>query len=100
MISTNFVPTTAIEESQDLSSVKVDELIGSLQTFEIAISDKPEKKNKSITFVSNTEEDEDQGGESLLEAITLVGRKFDNYLKKLDKIWRTNITKKSSSITT
>lgn len=45
---------TAIEEAQDLSNMKVDELIDSLQTFEIAISDRPEKKNKKITFVSNS----------------------------------------------
>lgn len=31
---------TSIEESQELSRMKVDELISSLQTFEIAISDK------------------------------------------------------------
>lgn len=29
---------TAIEEAQDLSTLKVDELIGSLQTFELAIN--------------------------------------------------------------
>ncbi|MCI35039.1 gag-pol polyprotein, partial [Trifolium medium] len=40
---------TAIEESQ--STIKVDELIGSLQTFEMAINDRSEK-NKSIAFVS------------------------------------------------
>lgn len=41
--------------------MKVDELIGSLKTFEIIISDKSEKKNKSIALVSNIIEDEDQG---------------------------------------
>ena len=51
---------TAIEEDQDISSMQVDELIGSLQTYEITLSDKSEKKNKSVAFVSNTEEDSDQ----------------------------------------
>ena len=36
--------------------MKVDELIGSLQTFDLAIGDKAEKNNKSITFVSNVED--------------------------------------------
>lgn len=33
-----------------------DELIGSLQTFEMSINDRSEKKNKGISFVSNTKE--------------------------------------------
>src|ERR1044072_236527 len=45
---------TAIEEAQDIGQMKVDELIGSLQTFELTLNDKAEKENKSIAFVSNT----------------------------------------------
>jgi len=43
---------TAIEEAQDISSMKVDELIGSLQTFELPNG----YKKKNIAFVSNTDE--------------------------------------------
>jgi len=39
---------TAIEEAQDISSMKVDELIGSLQTFELASGYK--KKNIAFRF--------------------------------------------------
>src|ERR1044072_677493 len=46
---------TAIEEAQDISKMKVDELIGSLQTFELTLNDRTEKKSKSIAFVSNTD---------------------------------------------
>lgn len=49
------IKITAIEEALDLISIKVDELIGSLQTFEISINDRFEKKNKGITFVYNYE---------------------------------------------
>lgn len=45
---------TAIKETQDLSSIKVDELISSLQTFEMSINERSEKKNKGTTFVFNT----------------------------------------------
>ena len=45
-----------IEEAQDICNMKVDELMRSLQTFELDISDRSEEKNKSITFVSNTNE--------------------------------------------
>jgi hypothetical protein len=39
---------TTIEKSQDLSSIKVDELIGSLQTFEMSFDDKPEKMLQKV----------------------------------------------------
>jgi hypothetical protein len=41
---------TTIEEAQDLSSIKVYELIGSLQTFNMSICDKLEKKTKAWTL--------------------------------------------------
>src|SRR4030042_1308373 len=44
---------TAIEEAQDIKDMKVDELMGSLQTFEIALNDRTEKKGKSIAFAVN-----------------------------------------------
>jgi len=44
---------TAIEEAQDISSLKVDELIGSLQNFEININSKIYKKGKGIAFISD-----------------------------------------------
>lgn len=41
----------AIGEAQDFSSIKVDEIIGSLQIFEMSINERLEKKNKgSICF--------------------------------------------------
>jgi hypothetical protein len=65
--------------------MRVDELIGSLQTFELGISDKSEKKNKSIAFVSNTEDEENQcdldAGEGMTNVIVLLGRQFNKILK-------------------
>ena len=49
---------TTIEEAQDISNMKVEELVGSLQTFELAINERSEKKNKSIAFISNTNDEE------------------------------------------
>lgn len=56
------IKVEAIEEAQYLRTLKVDELIGSLKTFEVFINGRSEKKTKCIVFVSNTEEDIDQGG--------------------------------------
>src|ERR1044072_6281995 len=47
---------TTMEEAPYFSAMQVDELIGSLQTFEMTLNDKPDKKSKSIAFVSNNAE--------------------------------------------
>ncbi|MCH94417.1 gag-protease polyprotein, partial [Trifolium medium] len=64
---------TTIEETQDLATIQVDELIGSLQTYELGINQRKEKKNKSLAFSSNTGEEEGLGDlesdESLSEAM-------------------------------
>jgi len=48
----------AIEEAQDISNMKVDELIGSLQNFEIVVNNRTEKKGESIAFASNLDTEE------------------------------------------
>src|ERR1044072_2015896 len=73
---------TAIEEAQDINNMKVDELIGSLQTFEMAINDKTQYEE---------DQNEKDTGESLLEAITCLGRKLNKALERLDKISRPNV---------
>lgn len=81
-----------------IRTIKMDELIGSLQVFEMAINGRIEKKTKSIVFVSNTKEDDDQcekdTEESLSDAIALVGRNFNKAFKRLDIRWRTNVKDK------
>ncbi|XP_057444286.1 uncharacterized protein LOC130736472 [Lotus japonicus] len=58
----------------------------------------PEKRNKSIALVSSTDLDEDMSdnetGESISEAIALLGRKFNKVLKRLDKRSRPNVQDK------
>jgi len=48
---------TAIEEAQNISSMKVDELKGSFQNFELIVDNRTEKKGKSIALTSSTEND-------------------------------------------
>src|SRR6266487_3587500 len=79
----------AMEEAQDISTMKVDELIGSLQTYESSVNERLEKKNKSIAFVSNTEEEDLESDmestDSVSEAIVLLGRQFNKVLKRMDR---------------
>ena len=89
---------TAIEEAQEISSMKVDELIGSLQTFELAKG----YKKKSIAFVSNTDEEDVQcdmeTDENILDAFVRLGREFNKVLEMIDKNSRPNIQNISPNI--
>lgn len=93
---------TATEEAQDINNIKVDELMGSLQTFELGISEKSEKK-KSIAFVSNIEDLEDEcdldTNEGISNVIVLLGRQFNKVMKKMDWKPRANVKNKSFDIT-
>jgi hypothetical protein len=70
---------TAIEESQDLRTMKMDELIGSLQAFEMTFNDRSEKKVKSIACQSKEDADE----HNLSRAIALISSNFNKSLAKL-----------------
>lgn len=82
---------TAIEEAQDLSSIKVDEIIGFMQTFDMSINERSGKKNKMITFVSNTEGDQGHKEECHSDVIDLLGGNSNQSLKNLDRKWMSNV---------
>ncbi|XP_058747123.1 uncharacterized protein LOC131620121 [Vicia villosa] len=63
-----------IEKTQDINTMKVDDLMGSFQTFEMRLGEKCEKKNY-LAFVSNAESLEDKS-EDLSEDLVLLGRQF------------------------
>ncbi|TYJ99745.1 F5J5.1 [Cucumis melo var. makuwa] len=46
------IKVTAIKEAQDITTLKLDELFGSLLTFEMTMSDRESKKGKGIAFKS------------------------------------------------
>ncbi|CAJ2661591.1 unnamed protein product [Trifolium pratense] len=85
---------TAMEEAKNISQMKLDELVGSLQTYESAANGRSEKKNKSIAFSSkNNEEeleDEEETNESISEAMVLLGKQFNKVLKRMDKRPKSN----------
>ncbi|CAJ2673932.1 unnamed protein product [Trifolium pratense] len=85
---------TAMEEAKNISQMKLDELVGSLQTYESVANGRSEKKNKSIAFSSkNNEEeleDEEESNESISEAMELLGKQFNKVLKQMNKRPRPN----------
>lgn len=67
---------TAIEESKDLDTIKVEELVGSLQTYESSLPQT--RKGKSIVLKTVKEENKDGCSEESLndDDMALIARKF------------------------
>ena len=91
-----------IEEAQNISSLKVNELIGSLQNLELNINNKTDKKDKGIAFASNVDTKETQGNhedkDSLSENIVVHGKQFRKILKQVDSRPRSNVQNFMSNI--
>ncbi|CAL2226660.1 unnamed protein product [Prunus armeniaca] len=74
---------TAIEEIRDLNTLKVQELIGSIQTYEM--KHLPLKKSKNVAFKVVNEEDDGHSNEDCSdEELTILTRRFMNFLKNQD----------------
>ena len=93
---------TAIEEAQDICSMRVDELIGSLQTFELGLSKRTEKKTKNLALMSNDEGEEDQldldTDEGLINTMMLLGKQFNKLMKKMEGRSKQHVQNISSDI--
>ncbi|KAA0067457.1 gag-pol polyprotein [Cucumis melo var. makuwa] len=79
---------TAIEEAHDITTLKLDELFGSLLTFEMAIADRESKKDKGISFksthVSEKAVSDTEG--NMNESIDLLIKQFSNVVKKFKNL--------------
>ncbi|KAA0063428.1 gag-pol polyprotein [Cucumis melo var. makuwa] len=90
---------TAIEEAHDITSLKLDELFGSLLTFEMATADRESKKGKEIAFKS-THVDEEAVSDTeanMDESIALLTKQFTNVLRKLKNTNATGMNGQTSN---
>jgi hypothetical protein len=68
----------AIEEAQDISDMKIEELIGSLQSFEIIINNMVEKEDNNVfsTYIKETQRNL-ENDENLAGSVVLLGKLFN-----------------------
>ncbi|XP_024018585.1 uncharacterized protein LOC112090762 [Morus notabilis] len=78
---------TAIEEAKNVEKMRLDELIGNLQTFEMNF--KAKKKSRGIALNADYDEmstkDETDEDEDLSESLTFLTKKFNEMLRKFNK---------------
>jgi hypothetical protein len=74
--------------------MKVEELVGSLQTFEMNLSEQTEKKSKGIAFKSSADHEEEDYDldEDFSNDLALIGRQFNKLLRKMDRRPKKNYT--------
>jgi len=93
---------TTIEKARDISSMKFDEWIGSLQNFEITVDNKTDKRGKGIAFTSSVDSVETQGNheddEDMSESLALLGRQFKKIFKQFDRRSKPNAQNITSDI--
>src|SRR3954471_4365775 len=65
----------------------------------MGISENSEKKNKSIAFVSNSQDEvEESREENLSESIAMLGKQFNKIIRRMDQKPRPNVKNISSDI--
>ena len=80
----------AIEEARDVQNMRLDELMGSLQTFELNL--KMNKKDKSIAFQVEHHESSNEGNviDDNDESLVSLTKNFNKFLKKKMKKKKTH----------
>ncbi|KAA0045252.1 gag-proteinase polyprotein [Cucumis melo var. makuwa] len=83
-----YLKVIAIEEAHDITTLKLDELFGSLLTFEMATTDRESKKGKGIAFKFThvSEEAVSDTKANMNESIDLLIKQFSNVIKKFKNL--------------
>lgn len=78
---------TAIEEAKDISSMRLDELIGSLITFEMRIKGDEAGKRKKIAFTAETVVTGNNSVQQkeFLHSVAMITKTFGRAMKRMNK---------------
>ena len=73
---------TVIEESKDLDDIKVQELVGSLQTYEMSLPNQRKSKSLALKTINEKVEDQDSSGEDVVDKdVAYLVKNFRKFLK-------------------
>ena len=82
-LSENFhAKVTAIEESKDIDDIKVQELIGSLQTYELSLPSQRKSKSLALKMINERVEAHDSSDEDVVDKdVAYFVKNFRKFLK-------------------
>ena len=82
-LSENFhAKVTAIEESKDIDDIKVQELIGSLQTYELSLPSQRKSKSLALKMINERVEAHDSSNEDVVDKdVAYFVKNFRKFLK-------------------
>ena len=73
---------TAIKKSKDLDEIKVQELIGSLQTYELSLPNQRKRKSLALKTINERVEDHNSSDEDVVEKdVACLAKNFRKFLK-------------------
>ena len=72
----------AIEESKNLDDIKVQELIGSLQTYELSLPSQRKSKSLALKTINERVEAHDSSDEDVVDKDVARSRKMESLLRK------------------
>ena len=73
---------TAIEESKDLDDIKVQKLIGSLQTYELSLPNQRKSKSLALKIVNEKVDVHDSSEDDIVEKdVAYLAKNFRKFLK-------------------
>ena len=73
---------TAIEKSKDLDNIKVQELIGSLQTYELSLPNQRKSKSLALKTIIERADARDSSDDDVVERdVTYLAKNFRKFLK-------------------
>ena len=76
------VKVTTIEESKDLDDIKVQELIGSLQTYELSLPNQRKSKSLALKTITERADARDSSDDDVVERdVTYLAKNFRKFLK-------------------
>ena len=76
---------TAIKESKDLDEIKVQELVGLLQTYELSLPTQRKSKSLALKTINERVEAHDSSGENVVEKdVAYLAKNFCKFLKFKD----------------
>ena len=82
MLESFHAKVTTIEESKDLDDIKVQELIGSLQTYELSLPSQRKSKSLALKTINERAEAHDPSNEDVVEKeVVYLAKNFQKFLK-------------------